>query len=146
MTTSIENRKARRSYSIEDTIECGIMLKGLEVKALREGRGNLTDTFCMIHDSEVWMKNFYLEAPTSAHSFLPDPKRDRKLLLRKSEIRKLEKLTKEKGRSLIPLEIFFNEKGIAKLKLGVGMGKKSYEKRETIKEREAEREMKSHEE
>ncbi len=141
-----ENRKAYFNYEIEQKLEAGIELVGTEVKALREGKANLSDSYAEIIDGEVILISSYIGHYTAGNRQNHDTRRPRKLLLHKQEINKLTGKVKERGRTLIPLQIYFNSKGIAKVELAVAKGKHSVDKRKTIMERdlkrEAEREMK----
>ena len=137
----IRNRSATHDYAIEDKFDAGMVLTGTEVKALREGKANFNDCFCFIEKGEVWIKNLHIP-PYSMGNYMNHPAiRDRKLLLRRKEIRKLSNRLKEQGYTLVPLRIFFNEKGFAKIQIGLGRGKKLHDKRASIKEREAKREL-----
>jgi SsrA-binding protein len=135
------NRKARHEYTILETIEAGISLMGTEVKSLREGRANLTDTYALIDDGEVILRGLHITAYSHTSQTKLDPRRDRKLLLHKNEIRRLIGKVNEKGLTLVPLRLYFNTRGIAKLALGLAKGKREYDKRRTISERDAERDM-----
>ncbi|MDP1678388.1 MAG: SsrA-binding protein SmpB [Bacteroidota bacterium] len=137
---AISNRKARFEYEILDTFESGIVLVGSEVKSLRQGKANLQDSYALVKNGEVWLLNMHINPYEQANQFNHDPLRTRKLLLNKSEIAKLQIKTNEKGLTLIPLKLYF-KKGIAKVELGIGKGKKLYDKRESIKERDVTREM-----
>ena len=120
------------------------MLLGTEVKSLREGKASFVDSYCIIHKGEVWLKNLHIAEYSHGSVNNHDPLRDRKLLLQKREIRKIEAKLKEKGYTLIPLRIFFNEKKLAKIEIGLAKGKKLHDKRESIRQKEMEREMKRH--
>ncbi len=136
------NRKAHYLYEIEETYEAGIQLLGCEVKSLREGRANLSDSFARIVQGEVFLYNFHISPyPHSLEAKNLDPTRTRKLLLHKREIKRLAGKLQEKGYTLIPLKVYFNERGIAKVELGLAKGKKVYDRREDIKKRELEREL-----
>jgi SsrA-binding protein len=137
---AISNRKARHEYEIIDVYEAGIVLKGSEVKSLRQGRANLQDSYADLKRGEVWLHNMHISTFEQANRFNHDPVRERKLLLNKSEIRKLLGKTTEKGLTLVPLKLYF-KKGIAKIELALARGKKSYDRREDIKKRDVEREM-----
>jgi len=137
---AISNRKARFEYEILDTFEAGIVLVGSEVKSLRQGKANLQDSYALVKNGEVWLLNMHINPYEQANQFNHDPLRTRKLLLNKSEIAKLQIKTNEKGLTLIPLKLYFT-KGIAKVELGIGKGKKLHDKRESIKERDVTREM-----
>ena len=130
----IKNKKANFDYYIEESIECGIELKGTEIKSLRRGSGDLKDTFAIIRNNEVYLINMYI-AKYEDH----DERRTRKLLLHKSEIKKLKEKIDREGYSLVPLKAYL-VKNKVKILLGVGKGKKLYDKRETIKERDLKRE------
>ncbi len=140
------NRKAKRDYEILETLEAGIELKGSEVKSLREGNVSIKDAFAKIEDGEVWLYNFRISPYKYSTAFVPDPERPKKLLLHKREIRKLTGKVAEKGLTLIPLKVYFNKRGWAKVELALAKGRKLYDKRELIKrktlEREAQRAMK----
>ena len=135
------NRKARYDYEITDTLEAGIVLFGTEVKSLRSNKVNLTDSYAgLTADNEVFLYQMGIPKYSMANLTNHEPKRNRKLLLKKREIQKLIGALKKSGYSLVPLKIYFNEKGFVKISLGLGKGKKSIDKRETIKEREWNRE------
>jgi SsrA-binding protein len=140
---SISNRRARFEYEILDSYEAGIVLKGSEVKSLRASKANLQDSYAIVKNGEVWLLNMHINPYEQANQFNHEPLRTRKLLLNKSEIAKLHAGTNEKGLTLIPLKIYF-KKGIAKVQLGIAKGKKLHDKRESIKERDIEREMRRH--
>ncbi len=136
-----QNRKAFHNYFIEETIEAGIVLTGTEVKSLREGRANLKDSYVIVKDSEAFLLNCHISPYTHGNIMNHDPLRNRKLLLHKKEILRLQGKSFQKGYSLIPLKIYF--KGAhAKVEVGLAKGKRLYEKREAIKKREADREIK----
>lgn len=134
------NRKARHDYTILDTFEAGIVLTGTEVKSLRQGRANLTDGYATIKDGEVWLVGMHISPYEQASYNNVDPVRSRKLLLHKNEIRRLLQKTSQKGLTLVPLKVYF-KKNIAKVLLAVAQGKKAYDKRVAIAEREIAREM-----
>lgn len=137
----IENREARFNYQIEDTIESGIVLVGCEVKSIRLGKMSLKDSFVRITNGEVFLVNSNIATYEKTSAFVPDTRRTRKLLLHKAQIAKLEKRTSEKGYALVPLKVYF-VRGNAKLLLGIGKGKKLYDKKETIKNRDINRQLK----
>jgi SsrA-binding protein len=137
-TPVISNKQALRDYHIFETIECGIELKGSEVKSLREGRGDLSDSFARIEQEEIFLYNMYIDIFEKSSFFSPEPKRPRKLLLHKSQIKRLQTQVLQKGFTLIPLKVYFNQRGIAKVELSLARGKKKYDKRETIKKRQVE--------
>lgn len=135
----IKNKKANFDYYIEDTMECGIELKGTEIKSLRNGSGDLKDTFAIIKNGEVFLLNMYIAKYEEGNRFNHDERRTRRLLLHKREIRKLKEKVEREGYSLIPLKAYLVRNKV-KILLGVGKGKKLYDKRETIKERDLKRE------
>ena len=135
----ILNREAKFNYFIEDEIECGIVLVGTEIKSIRDGKANLKDSYAIIRNDEVYLLNMHINEYKEGNLFNHDPRRTRKLLLHKSEIRKLKKSVQEEGRTLVPLKLYF-VKNKAKILLGLCKGKKTYDKRESIKERDLNRE------
>jgi len=136
----IENRKAFHDYEILERVEAGIVLKGSEVKSLREGRANLKDAYAKVENGEIFLHNFYIgEYPNSLEKH--DPFRKKKLLLKKQEIRRLERKVEEKGLTIIPLSVYFNERGLAKVEIALAKGKKLFDKRRALKEREIRRQI-----
>ena len=135
-----ENRRARYNYAIEDDIETGIMLEGSEVKSLRTGKANIAESYATVEGGELWLINGYIPAYLQAKSFGHDERRRRKLLVNKRELSKLWQGIGREGMTLVPLKLYFNEKGRAKLLLGIAKGKKVADKRETEKKRDWERE------
>ena len=135
------NRKAFHDYFIEDKFEAGIVLQGTEVKSLREGRVNLQDSYASVRDGEVFLHNCHVSPYSHGNIMNHDPTRVRKLLLHKTEINKLHGRTQQKGLTLIPLRVYFSKRGHAKVELGLAKGKKLYDRRESIKAREAGREV-----
>ena len=135
----ILNREAKFNYFIEDEIECGIVLLGTEIKSIRDGKANLKDSYAIIRNNEVFLLNMHINEYKEGNLFNHDPKRTRKLLLHKSEINKLKKGVEQEGRTLVPLKLYF-VKNKVKILLGLCRGKKNYDKRETIKERDRNRE------
>ena len=136
-----ENRKAFHDYHILETFEAGIALLGTEVKGIREGQANLRDSFARVDKGEVWLFNVHIN-PYSHRGYVDhDPKRKRRLLLHKYEIRKLIGKTVEKGLTLVPLKLYFNERGIAKVQVGLCRGKKLHDKREDMKKADAKRDL-----
>ncbi|HVV05233.1 MAG: SsrA-binding protein [Sphingobacteriales bacterium 50-39] len=140
--SEIKNRSAYHDYFIEDKYDAGMVLAGTEVKSIREGKVNFVDSFCTFHNGELWVKNMHIAeyrlGTTNNHIAV----HDRKLLLTRRELRKLENKLKDKGYTIIPLRIFFSEKGLAKMEIGLARGKKLYDKRESIKQRDTEKEIK----
>ncbi len=133
------NRRARHDYEIVDTLEAGVALLGPEVKSLREGRANLADAYARVRRGEVYLLHAHISPYAQAGRENPDPRRERKLLLHRHEIRRLASKLAEKGLTLIPLRLYFNESGRAKVELGLARGKRSYDKRESIRKREEDR-------
>ncbi len=138
----IKNRQATYEYFIDARYVAGMVLLGTEVKSIREGKASFNDSFCIIHKGEVWLKSLHITEYSHGTMNNHDPLRDRKLLLSKREIRKIEAKLKEKGYTIIPLRVFLNEKNFMKIEIGLGKGKKLYDKRETIKQRDVQKEMK----
>jgi SsrA-binding protein len=140
----LNNRSAFYEYFIDDKYTAGILLTGTEVKSLREGKASFSDSYCIIHKGEAWLKSFHIAEYSHGTANNHEPLRERKLLLQKREIKKIESKLKEKGYTLIPLRIFFNEKNLAKVEIGLARGKKIHDKRQSIKKREMERDIKRH--
>lgn len=134
--TVTQNRKARHDYKIEDTFETGLVLLGTEVKSLRLGRGNIQESYAAAEDGGLYLVNAYIPEYEGAKHFGHEPRRKRKLLLQKREIKKLTGEVSRKGMTLVPLSIYFNDRGLAKLKIGLAKGKTDIDRRQTIKERE----------
>lgn len=134
-----DNRKARYSYAIESTIEAGIVLMGSEVKSLRTGKATIAEAYAYAKDGEVFLVNCYIPEYRMANHFNHEPRRVRKLLVRKSEAQKLSVAAQRQGMTLIPLKLYFNRNGIAKIELGIARGKKIHDKRQTEKARDWER-------
>lgn len=141
---SLNNRQALYEYFIDVKYEAGMVLLGTEVKSLRDGKASFNDSYCILHKGEVWVKSLHIAQYSHGTVNNHDPLRDRKLLLQKREIKKIEAKLKEKGYTLIPLKIFFNSKGLAKIEIGLARGKKLFDKRETLKKKEAAREIQRH--
>jgi len=137
----IKNKKASFDYELIEFFTAGIVLTGTEIKSIRLGKANLVDSYCQLQNDELWAKNIQISEYFFGTYNNHVPKRDRKLLLTKRELRKLTRLTKETGFTIVPTKLFINEKGLAKLDIAVAKGKKAYDKRETLKEREDKREM-----
>jgi len=137
----VTNRKAYHDYFIEDKFEAGIVLRGTEVKSLREGRANLQDSYASVKDGEVFLHHCHISPYSHGNIANHDPMRVRKLLLHRKEINKLIGKTQQKGLTLIPLRIYFTKRGHAKVELALAKGKKQYDRRESIKAREAGREV-----
>lgn len=137
----IKNKRASYDYAITDTYTAGIVLTGTEIKSIRDGKASLADTFCFVSDGEVWVKNMYIAEYFFGSYNNHSSRRDRKLLLQRKEIRKLQKDASEAGYTIVPLRLFISDRGYAKLVIGVAKGKKEYDKRQTIKDRESKRDL-----
>jgi SsrA-binding protein len=135
-----QNKLARVNYFIEDTCEAGMVLVGTEVKALREGMANLKDSYAQVKDGEVFLRDMHISPYSHGNIANHDPLRERKLLLHKKEIKRLYGKTQERGMTLVPLKVYFKN-GKVKVEIGIGKGKKLYDKREDIKKREDQRDM-----
>jgi SsrA-binding protein len=131
-----ENRKARFSYAIDSTLEAGLMLMGSEVKALRSGKATIAESYAFAKDGEIFLINAYIPEYTMANRFNHEPRRPRKVLVRKTEAKRLAQAIQREGMTLIPLRVYFNARGIAKIELGIAKGKKLHDKRETEKKRD----------
>jgi SsrA-binding protein len=135
----IVNRRAPYEYQFEQEFDAGIMLTGTEVKSIRAGNANLTDAWCIVEANELWVKSMFIAEYSHGTDHNHEPRRTRKLLLRKHEIKKLERKIKEKGYTIIPLRLYISERGFAKLRIALATGKKSFDKRQTIKDRDEKR-------
>lgn len=138
----IRNKSATFEYFIEEKFEAGMVLTGTEVKSIRNGTVSFADSYCLIHNNELFLKGLHIPPYEQGSYSNHPPTRDRKLLLKKKEISKILQRLKDKGLTVIPLKIYFNDRGYAKLQIGVARGKKLHDKRESIKQREADREIK----
>lgn len=138
----IKNRSAYHEYFIDTKYEAGMVLLGTEVKSIRTGKVSFNDSYCLVHKGEIWIKSLHIAEYSHGNLNNHDPVRDRKLLLQKREISKIEAKLKEKGYTLIPLRMFINEKNLVKIEIGLARGKKLHDKRESIKQKDVEREMK----
>jgi SsrA-binding protein len=138
---NIQNKKARFNYEIGDTYTAGIVLTGTEIKSIRDGKASLVDSYCLIENGEVWVKQMnvseYFYGSYNNHV----ARRDRKLLLNRKEIAKLQKASENPGFTIVPLRVFINDRGLAKMVIGVGRGKKEYDKRQTMRERDDKRQL-----
>jgi len=137
----IVNRRAEFEYHFIDTFEAGIALLGTEIKSIRAGNANIKDAFCFFENGELYVKNMYIKEYAFATYFNHEARRARKLLLRKPELRKLEKKVKERGFTIVPYRLYFTERGFAKLEIALAQGKKSFDKRESIKEKDHQRDL-----
>lgn len=131
-----ENRRARFDYAIEDDIECGLILEGSEVKSLRESSANIAESYAAVENGELWLINSYIAPYEQAKTFGHEERRRRKLLVSRKELANLWNATQRKGMTLVPLVLYFNHKGLAKMKLGIAKGKKIHDKRETQAKRD----------
>ena len=138
---NIKNKRARFDYEISETFIAGIVLTGTEIKSIREGKASLVDTYCVVERGEVWVKGMNISEYFYGSYNNHVARRDRKLLLNKKEIAKLEKAAEDVGFTIVPIRVFINERGLAKMQIGVGRGKKQYDKRQSIREREDKRSM-----
>jgi SsrA-binding protein len=132
----IANKKASFNYNLIETFQAGIMLSGTEVKALREGKATLNDSYCYFRKDELWVKNLHISEYKYGNHYNHEPMRVRKLLLNKREMQRLQDNVKERGLTIIPVQLYFNERGFAKLEIALAKGKKTFDKREHIKERD----------
>lgn len=140
-TLIAKNRKAFRDYEILETFEAGIELAGTEVRSLRDNHGQLTDAFALVRGGEVWLNNLHIPPFKQGNINNVDPDRKRKLLLHKKQIRYLAEKTQEKGLAVVPLKLYFNDNGLVKVELALARGKKLYDKRTSMKERDVKREI-----
>jgi len=140
-TVKIKNRKARFEYEILDTFTAGIVLRGTEIKAIREGKASIAESFCEFSNSELFVINMTVQEYSHATHYNHVPKSERKLLLNRSELKKLEKEVRNSGLTIIPLVLFTNSKGLAKMDIALCRGKKEYDKRESIKERDTKKQL-----
>jgi SsrA-binding protein len=138
----MNNKQAYFNYHIEDKYQAGIVLMGTEVKSIREGKVSFQDAYCLFYDGELWLRGLYIAEYKMGTSNNHIAVHDRKLLLTKRELKKLQASIKEKGYSIIPLAVFLNDKNLVKVEIGLGKGKKTHDKRETIKARDTQREIK----
>jgi len=141
LSPTIQNRRAAHDYHFLETFEAGIVLTGTEIKSVRESRLQMHDAFCFFHNSELYIKNMEISKYTEGSFYNHDEKRLRKLLLKKQELKRLKLELKEQRLTIVPVTLFFNDRGIAKLTIALAMGKKLYDKRETLKKKDAQREI-----
>ncbi len=140
--SEIRNRSAFHEYFIDARYEAGMVLLGTEVKSIRAGRVSFNDSYCLLHKGEIFIKSLHIAEYSHGNLNNHDPVRDRKLLLQKREIRKIESKLKEKGYTLVPLRMFFNERNKVKIEIGLAKGKKLHDKRDTLRKKDMDREMK----
>lgn len=136
------NKKARFDFFIEDIFEAGIVLTGTEIKSIRQGKVSINESYAKVRDGEMFILGMNISPYERGNIFNVDPLRERKLLLSKREIRKIDEINRLKGKTIIPLRVYINERGLAKVQIGVGTGKKNYDKRDSIAKKDAERKMK----
>lgn len=140
-TVEIKNRKARYEYHVIQSYEAGIVLSGTEVKSVREGQANINEAYCLFDkNNELWIKSMHISEYKLGYHYNHETKRDRKLLLKKAEIKKLLRRVLEKGNTIIPLRVYFSDRGLVKIEIAAAQGKKSYDKRHSIKEKDMKRE------
>ena len=136
------NKKARFDFFIEDIFEAGIVLTGTEIKSIRQGKVSINESYAKVRDGEIFILGMNISPYEQGNIFNVDPLRERKLLLSKREIRKIDEINRLKGKTIIPLRVYINERGLAKVQIGTGTGKKNYDKRDSIAKKDAERKMK----
>lgn len=141
VNVNIKNKRATFDYELLDTYTAGIVLTGTEIKSLRLGKGSLVDTFCIIEKGEIWVRNMYISEYFYGSYNNHSARRDRKILLNRKEIKKIERETKESGNTIVPTRLFINEKGLAKIVIAVARGKKMYDKRQSLREKDDKRQM-----
>jgi len=144
MAKEMNNRQAFYNYFIEDRYVAGIALLGTEVKSIRDGKVSFNDAFCLFEKNELWVRGLYVAEYSHGTVNNHIAVHDRKLLLNKRELKKLQAKLKDKGLTIVPLKVFFNENNLVKVEIGLAKGKKNYDKRDTIKQRDTEREIKRH--
>ncbi len=137
----IVNRRAEYEYYFNANFEAGILLKGTEIKSIRLNQVNMRDAYCLFKKGELFVKNLFIKEYTFGNQFNHEETRERKLLLKKAELKKLEKKVKEKGFTIVPYKLYLNERGIAKLEIALAQGKKSFDKRNAIKQKDQKREL-----
>lgn len=140
-TVNIENRRAKFEYQFLETLTAGIVLKGTEIKSIREGKAGLADSYCFFKNNELFIRNFHISEYTEASFYNHEPMRERKLLLTKMEINKLLKKMKDQGLTIIPIKLYISDKGFAKLNIALAKGKNTVDKRDDIKKKDLEREL-----
>ncbi|MFI3298000.1 MAG: SsrA-binding protein SmpB [bacterium] len=137
----IKNKRASFDYELSDRITAGMVLYGTEIKSIRDGRATLVDTYCIFEKGEMWVRNMQISSYRLGYYYNHEVKRDRKLLLNKRELRKYERAVTDTGYTIVPLRLFLDDKGLAKLDIALARGKKSYDKRNTLKEKEDKRDL-----
>jgi SsrA-binding protein len=142
LPTELKNRSVFHEFFIESTFNAGMVLTGTEIKSVRSGKVSFNDAYCFLNEGELFIKSLHIAEYSHGTVYNHDPVRQRKLLLTKKELKKIEGKIKEKGYTIVPLKIFFNEKHFAKIEIGLAKGKKLHDKRDTLKQKDADREMK----
>lgn len=137
----ITNRKAKFEYSFVQEYDAGMVLTGSEIKSIRAGNVNINDAYCTLENGELWIRNMYIAEYVYNTSEIDEPRRTRKLLVRKAELRKLERRTREKGFTIVPYQVYFSDRGFVKIHIALATGKKLFDKRETIKQRDDKRQL-----
>ena len=140
-TINIKNKKASFNYEFIEKLVAGIQLTGTEIKSIRQGKASLVDTYCVFKNRELWVKNMHIAEYSHGNIYNHEPKRDRKILLTKRELKKFEKKVQERGFTIIATRLFINEKGLAKLEIALAKGKREYDKREDIKQKDTKKEL-----
>ncbi len=140
-TVSIENRRAKFDYQFLDVYTAGLVLKGTEIKSIREGKAGLADSYCYFKNDELFVRNFHITEYAKASFYNHEPTRERKLLLSRQELNKLSRKVKDQGLTIVPVKLFISDKGFAKLNIALAKGKKEFDKRDDIKKKDIEREM-----
>jgi len=138
---NIKNRKVSFEYELIERYDCGMQLVGTEIKSIRNGKANLSDSYCQFFGGELYVKSLHISEYEMGTHFNHEAKRDRKLLLTKKELRKLDRKVKESGLTIVPVRLYINDKGLAKLEISLARGKKTYDKRESIKQKDTKRDM-----
>jgi SsrA-binding protein len=141
MTISIKNKKASYLYYLSDQIEAGIVLTGTEIKSIRDGKVSFVDAYCTFKDGELFVRGVHIAEYSHGTHYNHDPKRERKLLLNRRELKKLETKTREKGFTIVPVVLYINENGIAKLQIALAKGKQLFDKRESLKDKDMKRQL-----
>jgi SsrA-binding protein len=138
---NIRNKRARFEYHLEDVFQAGLVLSGTEIKSIRNGKASIVEAYCIYHDGEVWIRNMFVNEYENGTFYNHKPRADRKLLLNKKEINRIEKFLKVKGNTMIPLKLFLSDKGWVKLEIACAVGKKLHDKRNDLKMKDDQREM-----
>lgn len=141
MNVNIQNKKARYEYELFDFFTAGMQLLGTEIKSIRQGKASIVEAYCYAKDGEIWIKNMTIAEYDFGNINNHDPKRERKLLLQKTELKKIERKLKDQGITIVPLKVFINPKGLAKIDIALARGKKMHDKRHSIKEKDVKRDL-----